>query len=262
MTEVAFNSTASDGSYCFPALNPGQSYTIKADLQDGWVQTLPASGGSYSVPAISTAVTGKNFGFHKTTIVVDKVPGVGDYTVIQAAANDAIDSDTIRVHSGTYNEGVTIRKNSLNIIGEGNPEVRSTYAIILRSSNCRIEGFTFAGSTYGVYFDLGKNSNTIAGNTISGGTNGIFVYGSGDHSITNNIISGSDSGLYIYAGTANPGNTITGNTITSGGCGLFIFGKNNQITGNTINGITQGIYIYTGSSANNIYSNCINGLGM
>ena len=262
VTEVAFNSTASDGSYSFPALVPGQSYTIKADLQGGWVQTLPASGGSYSVPAISTAVTGKNFGFHKTTIVVDKVPGVGDYTAIQAAANDAIDSDTIRVHSGTYNEGVIIRKNSLNIIGEGKPEVRSAYAIILRSSNCRIEGFTFTGSTYGVYFDLGKNSNTIAGNTISGGTNGIFVYGSGDHRITNNIISGSDSGLYIYAGTANPGNTITGNTITSGGCGLFIFGKNNQITGNTINGITQGIYIYTGSSANNIYSNCINGLGL
>lgn len=46
--EVDSTLTGSDGSYRFTSVGPG-NYTVSEEAQNGWSQTLPASGGSYSL---------------------------------------------------------------------------------------------------------------------------------------------------------------------------------------------------------------------
>jgi protocatechuate 3,4-dioxygenase beta subunit len=67
-TEVARTVTAADGSYSFADIMPG-SYTVEEEIQDGWLQTFPASPGTYSETLVSgeTGPTNVDFGNWKTT---------------------------------------------------------------------------------------------------------------------------------------------------------------------------------------------------
>src|ERR1041384_2734876 len=60
--EIDSTLTASDGSYRFTNVVPG-SYTVSQEVQNGWSQTLPAAGGSYSFTLLAGQNnTGTNFG--------------------------------------------------------------------------------------------------------------------------------------------------------------------------------------------------------
>ena len=64
-TNAQSNTTAtsdSNGSYSIAGLSDG-SYTLKAVIQAGWMQTLPANSGSYPISVASgNSITDKNFG--------------------------------------------------------------------------------------------------------------------------------------------------------------------------------------------------------
>ncbi len=172
-----------------------------------------------------------------------------EYTSIQSAIDAANNSDTIRIHSGTYEEFIEINK-ELTLVGDGSSEViinsknqnnPSPHTIKISSSNVSISGCTIK-NTY-------HSSSSFSCLVISAGYSGC--------TISDNLITDGGNGVYLITSTNN---VITGNTVENNldnGVSFTTNADNNQINSNTIrnNGIT-GVKIYR-SSDNTFYDNTI-----
>lgn len=172
-----------------------------------------------------------------------------DYENIQDAIDAANNSDTIRVHSGTYEEFIEINK-EITLQGDGTSSViinsksqsgPTLHTITIKSSNITISGFTIKNT----YHASSKHSCILLSASSSRCT------------ISNNIIKEGGNGIYLITSTDN---TITGNTIEENednGISLGYFSNNNQINNNIIqNSETTGIKI-SRSAENNFYDNSI-----
>jgi len=171
------------------------------------------------------------------------------YENIQDAIDAANNSDTIRVHSGTYEEFIEINK-EITLQGDGTSSViinsksqsgPTLHTITIKSSNVTISGFTIKNT----YHASSKHSCILLSASSSGCT------------ISNNIIKEGGNGIYLITSTDN---TITDNTIEENednGISLGYFSNNNQINNNIIqNSETTGIKI-SRSAENNFYDNSI-----
>ena len=164
-----------------------------------------------------------------------------DYTSIQEAIDNANDSDTIQVHSGTYYESVRVNK-ELTIISEsGNPDdtiVQAAYpsddVFYVTSNNVTINGFKVTGATeilsYAIYLYNVRNCS-ILNNEISDNWLGIRFSVSHYNEVVNNIII-LNSGFGIYVGHSSNNNKFNNNSIKSNQIGIYLENTNNHTLNN------------------------------
>jgi len=163
--------------------------------------------------------------------------GIGQtYSNIQDAINAANESDTIYVHSGTYNEKLSIGKTitltgagieNVNIVGNGD------HTIKVSKNDVQISGFKIENTgTYGCVFLNSVTDCLIANNFVKNGGNGVYLLSSNNNTIKDNIIEYSNVGIYL---SNSDNNTIKSNNIQ--------------------NNVMSGIFLASTSSDNTLYLN-------
>ncbi|MBP1662637.1 MAG: hypothetical protein H6P94_886 [Thermoplasmatales archaeon] len=168
--------------------------------------------------------------------------GVGNYTHIQAALDNATSGDTIYVSPGTYLETLRI-STPVHLIGA---DLHNTiingqtndFVVILEAGNTTLSGFTITQSKMkfpfaGVY--VTSNHNIISHNILTDNFYGIQLgYATHHNIISNNTIQHNHRcGVYFNHASFN---TLQGNLVDDhpvNGFGLFEFSNNNIITDNT-----------------------------
>ena len=180
---------------------------------------------------------------------------------IQDAIDDASPEDTIIVHEGTYNEGITVDK-ALTILGQCDVILDGTgidvhYGVHVTANNVTIKNFHIANFTYGWGWGVQLTD--------------------ADYCLLENLtVEKCNSGINLYGGSDY--NTIQNCEIRGiGGHGISIYGSNlgcthNIIRDNRIIGcawyMPYGKYhlaampVFSGASNNIIEGNIINGTGV
>lgn len=162
------------------------------------------------------------------------------YATIQQAINKAAPGETVMVAAGTYNENIVLNKSNLALSGAGQASTfvsavnPSQPTVSITASNVSISGFTITGGTKGVFI-YGSNMSTVENNTIaSNSAQGIDLDISHNNIIINNSVFLND-----YAGiTAEDSthNSFSCNTITKNKYAAISLSNSNytEIGGNTI----------------------------
>jgi len=193
--------------------------------------------------------------------------GIGNYTTIQSAIDDANNGDTIFVYdeSSPYHENIIINK-SIFLIGEnkdstvidgngiGNVIYVNTEWIYIRKFTIKNGGLDYPSG--GIY--ISSTYGMISNNNIENNFYGIIMFHSDQIYIyNNNIINNNQCGIYLEG---SPNNYISSNLIKNqpyNGIGLFNSSNDNTIYNNTIlNNKYSGIRIINCQS-NYMYKNTI-----
>ena len=195
--------------------------------------------------------------------------GPGNYTKLQDAINESIDSDTIYVFSlsSPYIENIIIDK-SITIIGEDknytiiDGGIRGTTIKIIKN-DINIREFTIIGDI-GIYSSVGIEIESvdnikIYNNIIINNYDGININNSNNNNINNNIIKNNGrTGILIQHSNENKiyKNNISNNNIF----GIFYFYANhNTINNNKILNNGDDGMVFRNSENNEIFLNNISG---
>jgi parallel beta-helix repeat protein len=156
------------------------------------------------------------------------------YSNIQSAINNANESDTIYIHSGTYSETIIVNK-TLILSGEGSSSTTISgsgdHTIKVTSNNVVISGLKIQNtmeSHYSVFLDTVSDCE-VSNNHIKNGGHGIYLKSSNSNDIIDNIIENNNVGIYL---SNSDSNLIKDNDVKNNNAnGIF---ANSQSTGNTI----------------------------
>ena len=190
--------------------------------------------------------------------------GEGNYTSIQAAINDAMPGDTIKVYPGVYDGGIIINK-EIKLIGDPVIDGHRSTGISIEANNVSIENFTIFNSSYGIY--VHNESFTLRNITISNcsiyhaSKNGIKLDYVENGKIVNSTIfniSSLQEGIYFdHASNI----TIAGNKIHNVSEGICMMYSNNNIieSNNICFNAFHGLILYHSNNnkiiSNNVYGN-------
>jgi parallel beta-helix repeat protein len=198
--------------------------------------------------------------------------GLGNFSSIQSAIDNAYDGSTIFVYNGTYYENVFVNK-TVNLIGESkentiiNGRINEVYdnfliAFYILTDQVNISGFTvtnnileydlFDNSVFGVGILIKANNTTIQGNIIKENTFGISLDNSFNNKIITNILINNKIQINLLGSSEN---TIVNTTITN-----FDLNTNTFLQLNENIGISLDI-AYNNTIVNNTISN-ISGTGI
>jgi len=138
-----------------------------------------------------------------TTGPVHNINKGTNYTINQAAIDDASPGDEIHVDSGMYYENVVLNK-PLILLGESNFAAtidgnggEKVFEVI--DNEVVIEGFRIQNGSIGIY--VTSSYNTLIGNTVSNNSIGIYMYSSSYNTLyQNNLFSNTDYNAYDYNG--------------------------------------------------------------
>jgi trimeric autotransporter adhesin len=199
--------------------------------------------------------------------------GLGNYTSIQSAIENASNGDTIYVYNGIYelSEKINIIK-KINLIGEQKnttiltSEPNQNQELIINADEISVLGFSLQNI---IINNLNANHISIINNTFK-----IDVYNQYNAGVINsqgsyNIFKGNTIILYnqtennrpytgINLGETPSHSIISSNTITGTKTGLFIGGENNTISGNTFIENKLGLWLdfrLSSSTVNQITDN-------
>lgn len=194
------------------------------------------------------------------------VIGVSPGQSIQAAIDAANPGDTINVFSGTYYERINVMK-ALSLSGIDNGGGRPVLdagglgsAVTLSSGGSALYGFEIRNSrgTGSAGIKVVSSGNTVSGNLVHDGNEGIELSGSSRNTISTNTASNNALGIYI---TSSGYNTITNNICSNNDYGIRIEGSiGNTIQGNTLTGSSyfdaydSGSNYWGGNGFGNYYS--------
>ena len=203
--------------------------------------------------------------------------GLGNYTKIQDAIDNASYNDTIFVYNGTYLENIFINI-TINLIGEDKNRTiidgaakHDVIYIGFPADNVKLTGFTIQNSgnfsSGGSYFDAGieihSDYNTIQNNIISNHPlYGMRLWASKGNNISyNSITACAISGIDFFAG---PSNIISHNIISNNNVGIEARSssntKENILSYNTFIGNRKGLGMKDSGSqilCNNFLNNTI-----
>jgi parallel beta-helix repeat protein len=194
-----------------------------------------------------------------------------EYATIQSAIDAANNSDTIRIHSGTYEEFIEINK-EITIIGDGtsntiinskniNNPVLNT--IQINSPNVSISSCTIKNTYHAsighscIVISSGSYGCTISNNIIKQGGNGIYLVISTNNIINANIIEDNEHNGISITTNANE-NQIYDNIIQNNEYNgiRIISSSQNTFYDNTITGhVNYGITLSSNSNNNLFYHN-------
>jgi len=200
-----------------------------------------------------------------------------DYTIIQAAIDDANPGDEIHVDSGTYYENVVVNK-QIKLIGDGTDVVTVQAVNALdevfnvTADYVIINGFTvkqvysYLGYSSGIVLNEVKNCN-ISENKIDFSSHGIALVSSKNNIIENNIVKHVATGISLR--DLSNSNLVRNNTLETNNYGIYLYNFQydigpieNIITDNDIiNNYYDGIKLKH-SNGNSIYlNNFVNNAG-
>ncbi len=95
-----------NGAYCFANLAGGVTYTVSEVQQSGWMQTAPATPGTYTVPLTAgESVTGRDFGNRQSSAGVCIAPPMG--LVGWWSGDNTPEDETAFANDGTLVGGAT-----------------------------------------------------------------------------------------------------------------------------------------------------------
>ncbi len=181
-----------------------------------------------------------------TTGPVHNLNSGSNYTLIQAAIDDAAEGDTILVDSGTYWGWVNITKRLTlqgNDTSAGIPINTGTIRVL--ADNTIVNGFLVndnAAYDYGIYVEA--NNTRILNNTVTDNRyNSIRILGANNIIANNNASYGVNGFLDESENNTFINNTAIGNS----NIGFYEGGFNSTITNNTANFNYQGIRTWQGS---------------
>lgn len=159
--------------------------------------------------------------------------GVGSYTTIQTAVNNAASGDVVFIPSGTYNQDVLIANSGVILEGQSPATTTvvgqiggNTAAIRIAANNVTVRNLTITrvGNTVadwnnpslklaGLAIQGAFTGALISGNVISGNRTGIDINNSSSHTISQNVIENNHTGLIFRNQTDNL--TVSNNTVTN-----------------------------------------------
>ena len=192
-----------------------------------------------------------------------------EYTTIQAAVDAAKQSSRILVYPDLYTESVSITKNNLWIIAQGEGvevEPPDTAGFLVHADHVTIRGFVIGyGAKCSNAIAFEGSHNTFAENYIylavsCLGVNALVCRdgdgGSDYNTVEHNTINEADFGIVIHSDTddaINRGNIIQDNTLMDiGSIPIAIEnGKGFLISGNSIDGAAYGTCIAVGTQGEN-----------
>lgn len=223
--------------------------------------------------------------------------GLGNYTRIQDAIDNASDGDTVFVYNGTYYENIHVYEHGefITLIGENKSitiiDGQRVGPVITIGSNLNIKGFTIQNSTRdgdwnaGMYVEVGS---LISDNIIINNGYGIRLYYTFGHTISDNIIEENEyDGIDIFGSheitvkdncirnnkgsgiSASPStsNIVINNIIDNNSNGIISLGGSywdisyNIISNNTV-GINLRPFLWIYSFGSSIIANEISNNGM
>ena len=212
-----------------------------------------------------------------TVHVIHLRPNVSNATIvvpdnfasIQEAIDNAVEGSTIYVRAGVYHEHITVYKNGLKLIGEGQNVTiidgdKLSKVVYIIANDTVITGFTIrnSGSKHygdgGIYLEHSFNSS-IFGNIVMDNNFGIFIDFSSKISIYNNsIFNNSACGIHVR----NSLNIdIQNNYIKNVWPIMFFRSSRSHITNNDIRSHhPSGISLYDRSDNNIVMNNKIHGV--
>ncbi len=238
------------GSYDinFRTQKTGINATFKIEVLPDQESVTPGRPQQYSITERKTSAA---------ILTVDK-SGVGNYTRIQDAIDNASTGNTILVSSGTYYENVYVNK-QLILRGIGMPVVDAGgrgSTITLSAGNSILEGFTVRGAGADkAGIAVSSNNNMIRNNNASSNYMGINIYPSSSDFLGNNILSGNNASNNVYGiWIAFSGkNTLSNNIMTENKYNFGVnvlsedrYYNNNIDTSNMVNG--KPVYYLQGVS--------------
>jgi parallel beta-helix repeat protein len=168
--------------------------------------------------------------------------GLGNYTRIQDALNNATTGGTVYVFPGTYHEHIVVTT-PVHLIGDNKDSTiidgdNEEYVVTLDADYSSLSGFTImhSGRTFpkaGVY--VRSNSNAISGNILTGNFYGMRLESTKNNTITSNVISHNlRCGIYFSRASYN---ILTANIVSNhsfNGFGLYEFSNNNTLSENIL----------------------------
>ncbi|UCF12917.1 MAG: right-handed parallel beta-helix repeat-containing protein [Thermoplasmatales archaeon] len=206
------------------------------------------------IPCISTNARGE--------ILYVGGGGLGNYTSIQDAIDNATDGDTVFVFddSSPYYENIVVNK-SIQLIGEDNEltiiDGGGSIDVVHISANLvNINGFTIQNSGTSIWdagIELRSNNSSIFDNIINSNyNNGINLFSSINNSVIGNRINSNDQyGIFIQASSSN---AILNNIINSNNNSGIRFDFSNSNIVSSCNISNNGVSIGLSYSRNNTIS--------
>ncbi len=187
-----------------------------------------------TIPGITEGSYTDNERNETITVGVKNIDTSELFNTIQDAINDSdtLDSHSILVPSGAYNENVTINKNitltgaaKTTTIIEGNGS--TDYVIHIQNRNyVNITKFTIKNGTYGIYINNSSNITITYTNISNNNLTGLYLQSSNNINITNNHIYNNSWGINLTSYSHD--NRFIENEIINNNIGLTIDTNNHN----------------------------------
>jgi parallel beta-helix repeat protein len=192
--------------------------------------------------------------------------GLGNYTTIQAAINNATNGDTIFVYNNTYNENIDTKLKKISLIGEQRDitiiKGQTTDPVVrIGTSYVNISGFTMMGTSPEIVIQVASLAENvrISDNVIQDGGYGISLQPTTSRvTITGNtIVNNAFIGIQLQTSSYD---VISSNIVEDGGgqgIALSLNSNHNSILNNSVvNNAKEGIMVEgSGSTVNTISGN-------
>ncbi|MDP2335268.1 MAG: SdrD B-like domain-containing protein [Bacteroidota bacterium] len=214
--------TGADGSYCFNNL-PAGSYTVQETQQSGWVQTAPATPGTYSVNIIEGQnILGKDFGNRQLTnsSCTDFEDGTnGGWQVSNTLSSIALDGTNHYLHTTDQSGASALFNESKPLTGDWTNLLVNGCGSLCFDINFLLAGIPYGGvnppSTFTPYFSISGNGFSayfMVTNPISAGS-GWHTYCAplAYLNLDGTLPSNSDGHWVMGAGSNSDWNTMLSN---------------------------------------------------
>lgn len=160
------------------------------------------------------------------------------------------------------NDGIVVERNNVTIDGAGYTIQGAVLfsvskgVCLSKTNNVRIRNVRVDSFYYGVYVE-NCSGNEVVGNTITGNSEGIELYGSSNDLVSGNTLTKNGNGIVSYYSS---GNVIAENSLINNNCSVLLAKSTNcTIAGNGLTASNRDGVCFVSSSGNSVVDNNVTG---